>query len=290
MFSFLPVILLILAAALMLTQNQDKFLAMRYRLMVLILLLELLMLENYQAFGEVREAVDIFVLLNNSLGWIKFLVYAIYLMDLFAIKWRQIFPTIILFLAAVASIVLSIIQFETGSELIGQIASGIYVATFSGAGLVLIVLVLSRKLYVGAPVFSAFLLVLTVARSLTSSVFYMNQYLLKELLAVNSLVFMGGLVGHYWWLRHRHRSTVTADAAPDDSPGANGPEPVPGLVLLSFRERELVRMAAQGKSYKEIAGELNISLNTVKHHLSSAYHKLGVRNRGELLLKFPESL
>jgi ATP/maltotriose-dependent transcriptional regulator MalT len=40
----------------------------------------------------------------------------------------------------------------------------------------------------------------------------------------------------------------------------------------------------RGFSNKEIGGELFISLETVKKHLSSIYHKLGVKNRLQLSL------
>ena len=44
----------------------------------------------------------------------------------------------------------------------------------------------------------------------------------------------------------------------------------------------MVELAAQGRSNKEIAGDLFISVHTVEVHLSHAYAKLGVRSRGQL--------
>lgn len=54
------------------------------------------------------------------------------------------------------------------------------------------------------------------------------------------------------------------------------------LVPLSEREIEVVRAVARGRTNLEIAGELFISLSTVKTHLASVQNKLGVRNRVEI--------
>jgi DNA-binding NarL/FixJ family response regulator len=48
---------------------------------------------------------------------------------------------------------------------------------------------------------------------------------------------------------------------------------------LSERETEVVRAIARGRTNREIAAELFISLSTVKSHLSAIQAKLGVRNR-----------
>ena len=48
---------------------------------------------------------------------------------------------------------------------------------------------------------------------------------------------------------------------------------------LSPREREVLRLVAEGKGNSEIAQELFISLYTVKNHISNILDKLGVDNR-----------
>jgi LuxR family maltose regulon positive regulatory protein len=48
---------------------------------------------------------------------------------------------------------------------------------------------------------------------------------------------------------------------------------------LSERELEVLRLLAAGLSYREIAGELYISINTVKAHAKNIYGKLGVHGR-----------
>jgi DNA-binding NarL/FixJ family response regulator len=54
---------------------------------------------------------------------------------------------------------------------------------------------------------------------------------------------------------------------------------MPGWDDLSAREQEIVARVATGMTNREIAAELHLGAETVKHHLSSALAKLGVRNR-----------
>ena len=54
---------------------------------------------------------------------------------------------------------------------------------------------------------------------------------------------------------------------------------------LSTRELEVVRELCKGKSNKEIALSLGISVNTVKTHLSRSLRKAKVSNRAELIIK-----
>lgn len=53
-------------------------------------------------------------------------------------------------------------------------------------------------------------------------------------------------------------------------------------VVLSRREREVARLAADGMSNKEIAERLFVSPRTVENHLLRTYAKLGIRTRDEL--------
>lgn len=51
---------------------------------------------------------------------------------------------------------------------------------------------------------------------------------------------------------------------------------------LSPREKEVLRLVAEGKSNKEIAGALNLSDITVRNYISNMLEKLGLTNRVEL--------
>lgn len=59
-----------------------------------------------------------------------------------------------------------------------------------------------------------------------------------------------------------------------------------GLSLLTDREREILACAAAGRSNKEIADQLCVSLDTVKTHLHHAYQKLKVNGRVEAVLVY----
>jgi DNA-binding NarL/FixJ family response regulator len=52
---------------------------------------------------------------------------------------------------------------------------------------------------------------------------------------------------------------------------------------LTPREREIVQLLAEGKSNKEVASALNISVKTVETHRSRIMAKLGLRSIGELV-------
>ena len=58
---------------------------------------------------------------------------------------------------------------------------------------------------------------------------------------------------------------------------------------LSSREWEVVNQLLEGKSNKEIAAALHISVRTVEFHLKNVYDKLQVGSRTELILKLGQS-
>jgi LuxR family transcriptional regulator, maltose regulon positive regulatory protein len=69
-----------------------------------------------------------------------------------------------------------------------------------------------------------------------------------------------------------------------DRPDAGEPagRSVPGLITqLTAREIEVLRLLSAGKANREIAGELYVTVNTVKHHVTHILDKLGATNRTE---------
>lgn len=62
--------------------------------------------------------------------------------------------------------------------------------------------------------------------------------------------------------------------------------PGDGLDALSDRERQVLEQLAQGSMYKEIASQLNISIDTVRSHVRKIYEKLHVRSKTEAVLKY----
>lgn len=53
------------------------------------------------------------------------------------------------------------------------------------------------------------------------------------------------------------------------------------LVYLTRREQETLDLIARGYSYDDVAVELSMSANTVRHHIRSIYTKLGVHSKVE---------
>jgi two-component system response regulator NreC len=54
--------------------------------------------------------------------------------------------------------------------------------------------------------------------------------------------------------------------------------------LLSVREKEILHMLASGKSNREIADMLHISISTVETHRNNVFQKLHLHNLAELIL------
>ncbi|MEY9873484.1 DNA-binding CsgD family transcriptional regulator/tetratricopeptide (TPR) repeat protein [Streptacidiphilus sp. MAP12-33] len=75
----------------------------------------------------------------------------------------------------------------------------------------------------------------------------------------------------------RARAELDASGAAPVEPRAAGP-----LSGLTPQENQIVRLAAQGLSNRDIAAQLFLSSRTVGYHLYKAYPKLGVASRGEL--------
>jgi len=54
---------------------------------------------------------------------------------------------------------------------------------------------------------------------------------------------------------------------------------------LTEREREILQKLCKGHSYKMIAANLYIDINTVKYHIKNIYKKLQVNSKGEAISK-----
>jgi len=91
------------------------------------------------------------------------------------------------------------------------------------------------------------------------------------------------LTGQFWLGREEVADIVRSllRAGTDGDPReARSEDSLP----LTPREREVVTAVVQGLSNREIATRLAVSEDTVKHHLTNVYDKLGVSSRVELVV------
>ena len=58
---------------------------------------------------------------------------------------------------------------------------------------------------------------------------------------------------------------------------------------LTAREREVLELMAQGRNNQVIAGELTLSLKTVRNHVSNVFNKLHVTDRAGAIVKAREA-
>jgi DNA-binding CsgD family transcriptional regulator len=91
------------------------------------------------------------------------------------------------------------------------------------------------------------------------------------------------LAGQIALLARRARIRLSASAGSEVAPGDAGADD--GELGLTERELEVLRLVAEGRSNREIAGELFISPKTASVHVSNILSKLGVSNRGEAAAK-----
>jgi len=101
------------------------------------------------------------------------------------------------------------------------------------------------------------------------------------LIAALKLILAGGIYLPEHVLRYQTSSSAKKDVqveAPTDDKTSNP------LERLTSRQYEVLMHMIDGKNNKTIAREVDLSLGTVKAHLSAAYGSLGVTNRTEAVV------
>jgi DNA-binding NarL/FixJ family response regulator len=107
-------------------------------------------------------------------------------------------------------------------------------------------------------------------------------YLTKDLSGEALLRAVRGIRRGDLPMSRAHAALVVDHLTRGPRPGAMTDE----MGALSAREREVLRLLAEGLTDREIAGGLAISPRTVESHVSSVLRKLGVRNRAEAAQRY----
>ncbi len=84
------------------------------------------------------------------------------------------------------------------------------------------------------------------------------------------------------WLSRGGLSRLIDDMATTADMHTSPPHRSAGFATLTERERDVVALIAEGLHNRAIAQRLGITENTVRHHLTAVYGKLGVADRLEL--------
>lgn len=104
----------------------------------------------------------------------------------------------------------------------------------------------------------------------------------KIMLSALDLIFSGGV--------YVPPTVLREGGEPDARTGTVVPPADPQLEqLLTQRQREVLERLREGKSNKQIAHELGLSEGTVKIHMTAIFKSLGVRNRTQAAMAFPQS-
>jgi DNA-binding NarL/FixJ family response regulator len=81
----------------------------------------------------------------------------------------------------------------------------------------------------------------------------------------------------------RHRPFFTEHVSELLLQGYLGPDGIKGRGPLTPRERQIVQLVTEGRSSKEIARLLNLSVKTVETHRANVLHKLGLESVTDLV-------
>lgn len=100
-----------------------------------------------------------------------------------------------------------------------------------------------------------------------------DGYLLKEADAEELRMALREVYAGKKYFKNKISDLIVANLSGNSSPET----------LLSEREIQVVRLVAEGKITKEIAGQLHVSTRTVETHRSRIMKKLGVANTAEMI-------
>lgn len=104
-----------------------------------------------------------------------------------------------------------------------------------------------------------------------------SGYLLKDSAFEELITAIRTVVSNQSYLSPKITDVVIKDYVQTLSKGD-----VSAFSVLTVREREVLQLLAEGRSTKEIAGSLNVSVKTVESHRQQVMDKLNIRSVAEL--------
>ena len=118
-----------------------------------------------------------------------------------------------------------------------------------------------------------------------ASLIYIDSYKLVPVARIAAVIASGGLAAAISYLIHqsvpvdRWLLTRLVDGFRMQGRG----ERPPRFGTLTKREREILKMLAEGRSVKEIAAEFDLSVKTVEAHKFNLMRKLDIHNKAQLV-------
>lgn len=103
-----------------------------------------------------------------------------------------------------------------------------------------------------------------------------NGYLLKQSAADEFLTAVREVLKGRTYITPLIAEDLLADLT-------RGPEPESSEPQLTFRQREVLQLVAEGRTAREIADILHISVRTVESHKYDLMHQLGIKTTAELV-------
>jgi two-component system, NarL family, response regulator NreC len=106
-----------------------------------------------------------------------------------------------------------------------------------------------------------------------------SGYLLKDNPAEHLLIAVREIYRGGTYLSPRMLSHLVEDFRSR----VQGSQPMPRFDTLTAREKEVLKLLAEGNSVKEIASDLDLSLKTVETHKFNLMRKLDIHNKAQLV-------
>lgn len=106
-----------------------------------------------------------------------------------------------------------------------------------------------------------------------------DGYVIKSASSEDLLRAVIEVASHRTYIHPRIAGSVVAALRASTPPASTPPR-----ADLTAREHDMLRLLSAGRSNREIAGELFLTENTVKSHLSSLYRKIAVTDRTQAVL------